>query len=174
MPKSARDTISEELGCNPIAIDSALVSGQMRKRLYWTNIPGATQPEDAGVDLRELIVKFPYYSEIELVDWTKRKVEQTKEKYGYIPPVFCPYSCTEITSKHYCLTAQGNSQTKSSTNLLHKDGAFYMLNADFWEILQTLPIGYTKCLEKENRRKSVIGNGWTVDVIAHLLRGALK
>ena len=103
--------------------------------------------------------------------YTKEVVPALKEKFGYIPDIFCPYVCTEITDKHYCLTAQGNSQTKSSTNLLHKDGKFYMFNADFWEILQTLPLGYTDCLEKENRRKTVIGNGWTVDVIAHIFKG---
>ena len=59
-----------------------------------------------------------------------------------------------LKKKHYCLTAQGNSQTKSSTNLLYKENKFYMFNADFWEVLQTLPIGYTSILEKENRRKN--------------------
>ncbi len=169
MPKEAKDIITEALGVEPIKINSKLVSGQMRNRLYWTNIPSVRQPIDKGYDLRKLIEEYPFYDEIELVEWTKKKVEQTREKFGYIPDIFCPYVCTEIKEKHYCLTAQGNSQTKSSTNLIHKNGKYYMLNADFWEILQTLPLGYTKCLGKENRRKTVIGNGWTVDVIAHIL-----
>ena len=153
MPNQAKQIITETLGVEPIKINSALVSGQMRNRLYWTNIPNVTQPQDKGIDLRRLINIFPFYRRINLVDWTAKKVEEIKEKFGYIPDIFCPYVLTEITDKHYCLTAQGNSQTKSSTNLLHKDGKFYMLNADFWEILQTLPLGYTDCLEKENRRK---------------------
>ncbi len=168
MPNEAKKIITETLGVEPIKINSSLVSGQFRNRLYWTNIPNVSQPTDKNIDLRNLIKEYPYFNAIELVEWTKKKVEETKDKFGYIPEIFCPYVCTEITDKHYCLTAQGNSQTKSSTNLLHKDGKFYMLNADFWEILQTLPEGYTKCLEKENKRKTVIGNGWTVDVIAHL------
>lgn len=168
MPNEAKQIITETLGVEPIKINSSLVSGQFRNRLYWTNIPNVNQPKDKHINLTNLIAKFPFYNEIELVKWTKRKAEETKEKFGYIPDVFCPYVCTEIKDKHYCLTAQGNSQTKSSTNLLHKDGKFYMFNADFWEILQTLPLGYTKILEKENRRKTVIGNGWTVDVIAHI------
>ena len=168
MPLEAKETISEILGVQPIAINSELVSGQMRNRLYWTNIPNVSQPIDKDIDLRELIIKYPYYNEVQLVDWTKKKLVEIESKYGYIPNIFCPYNKVEITNKHYCLTAQGNSQTKSSTNLLHKDGKFYMFNADFWEILQTLPQGYTKSLEKEGRRKTVIGNGWTVDVIAHI------
>lgn len=37
------------------------------------------------------------------------------------------------------------------------------------EKLQTLPPGYTSCVSDTQRYKS-IGNGWTVDVIAHILR----
>lgn len=44
-----QDAISEKLGVEPIMIDSALVSAQRRKRLYWTNIPGVQQPEDKGM-----------------------------------------------------------------------------------------------------------------------------
>jgi len=39
MKKEFQDQISKELGCNPIEINSSLVSAQSRKRLYWTNIP---------------------------------------------------------------------------------------------------------------------------------------
>lgn len=174
MPNEAKQIITETLGVEPTKINSALVSGQMRNRLYWTNIPNVTQPQDKGIDLRQLVNTFTFYSRIDLVDWTAKKVKEIKEKFGYIPYIFCPYYCAEITDKHYCLTAQGNSQTKSSTNILHKDGKFYMFNADFWEILQTLPLGYTDCLEKENRRKTVIGNAWTVDVIAHIFKGLVQ
>ena len=55
MPKNIKAYISEELGCEPILINSALVSAQHRKRLYWTNIPGITQPEDKGILLRDII-----------------------------------------------------------------------------------------------------------------------
>lgn len=39
----------------PIEINSALVSAQNRRRLYWTNIPGITQPEDKGILLKDII-----------------------------------------------------------------------------------------------------------------------
>ena len=55
MPKAIRQYISEELGCEPILINSQLVSAQHRKRLYWTNIPGITQPEDRGILLRDIL-----------------------------------------------------------------------------------------------------------------------
>lgn len=55
MPKSIKDYISEELGCEPVLINSALVSAQHRKRLYWTNIKGVIQPEDKGILLRDIL-----------------------------------------------------------------------------------------------------------------------
>ena len=42
---------------------------------------------------------------------------------------------------------------------------------DEWELLQTLPKGYTKIEGiKESNRHRMIGNGWTVDVVAHILK----
>ena len=38
------------------------------------------------------------------------------------------------------------------------------------ERLQTLPDGYTEGISESQRRK-VIGNGWTAEVIAHILKG---
>jgi len=43
-----KEQITAELGVEPIMINSALLSAQSRKRLYWTNIPGVKQPEDRG------------------------------------------------------------------------------------------------------------------------------
>ena len=55
MPGNIKAYISEELGCEPVQINSALVSAQSRKRLYWTNIGGITQPEDKGLLLKDIL-----------------------------------------------------------------------------------------------------------------------
>jgi len=55
MPRNIKAYISEELGCEPILINSALVSAQQRKRLYWTNIPNITQPADRCVLLKGIL-----------------------------------------------------------------------------------------------------------------------
>lgn len=55
--QNIKDFISEQLGVQPIMINSALVSAQTRKRCYWTNIPGVTQPEDRGILLQSLIIQ---------------------------------------------------------------------------------------------------------------------
>ena len=55
MPKEAKALISETLGVEPIMIDAGLVSAQQRKRLFWTNIPNITQPENKGIYLENII-----------------------------------------------------------------------------------------------------------------------
>lgn len=53
--KNIKDFISEQLGVQPIMINSALVSAQQRKRCYWTNIPNICQPEDKGIFLKDIL-----------------------------------------------------------------------------------------------------------------------
>lgn len=54
--KNIKAFISDQLGVEPIMINSALVSGQNRKRCYWTNIPNVTQPEDRGILLQDCLI----------------------------------------------------------------------------------------------------------------------
>ena len=53
--QNIKDAISDELGVQPIMINSSLVSAQTRKRCYWTNIPNIEQPADRGVLLKDII-----------------------------------------------------------------------------------------------------------------------
>lgn len=58
MKKEFQDVITEQLWVEPIEIDSALVSAQRRKRLYWTNIPWVTQPEDKWILLKDILLDY--------------------------------------------------------------------------------------------------------------------
>ena len=151
MPLEAREEITSILGVEPIMIDSALVSAQNRKRLYWTNIIGVKQPNDRNIKLTDILTN--NREEITLVPYVQKKLDKIIEKYGYIPDMFNPYNCAEINDKSPCLTAQGNSQTKSSSVIIHKNGKYSMLNAIEWERLQTLPDNYTSVLNESNRKK---------------------
>lgn len=55
MKKEYQDVISGYFGVQPIPINSSLVSAQNRYRLYWTNIPNVTQPDDRGILLRDVL-----------------------------------------------------------------------------------------------------------------------
>ena len=57
MKKEWQDIISEYLWVQPIEINSALVSAQNRRRLYWTNIPWIQQPQDRWILLKDILQK---------------------------------------------------------------------------------------------------------------------
>ena len=80
MKKEYLDVISDQLGVEPILINSSLVSAQNRQRYYWTNIPGIEQPEDKGItwgDVREHGVNTEnfYYTE-KAVQWLARSSQR--------------------------------------------------------------------------------------------------
>jgi DNA-cytosine methyltransferase len=55
MKQEYQDVITEHLGVEPVMINSSLLSAQNRKRLYWTNIPGVSQPDDEGLFLQDIL-----------------------------------------------------------------------------------------------------------------------
>jgi len=76
MPKIIKDYISDELGCEPVQINSALVSAQQRKRLYWSNIEGIAQPEDKGILLKDILQSgIPYQDKSHCITATYQGAE---------------------------------------------------------------------------------------------------
>ena len=70
-----------------------------------------------------------------------------------------------IDGKHPTLTTlTGGGQRKTITD----GNEMFYLNPEHCEKLQTVPLGYTKTAS-ERQRFRMLGNGWTVDVIAFIL-----
>lgn len=80
MKKEFQDIISAELGVEPIEINSSLLSAQNRKRLYWTNIPNVTQPDDKGILLKDIVHEFADIPEKSLM--TSRNFEHVNRPFG--------------------------------------------------------------------------------------------
>ena len=55
MKKDDAAFITQLMGVEPIRINSKLVSAQLRDRLYWTNIPNVTAPQDKGIKLQDIL-----------------------------------------------------------------------------------------------------------------------
>lgn len=169
MEKKWADVISEELGVEPIMINSALVCAAERKRLYWTNIPNIEQPEDRGVVLKDIVIpasevpdKYWYTKYPITVHEGDIKVKatihlnghrQAKEVYGL---------------NHKCNTLLCDGNGGNLVKKIYQDSRVRKLMPLEYERLQTLPDYYTDCVA-DSRRYTAIGNGWTVDVIAHIL-----
>jgi DNA (cytosine-5)-methyltransferase 3A len=68
--------------------------------------------------------------------------------------------------KCHTLTTCGGGNTQKKVYI---DGRARKLTPIEYERLQTLPDNYTACVA-DSHRYSAIGNGWTVDVIAHIFK----
>ena len=79
MKKEFRDKISEIMWCEPILIDSALVSAQHRERYYRTNIPNVTQPDDKWIMLKDVIITEPVEEKYYL---TETQLNTIKRNFG--------------------------------------------------------------------------------------------
>ena len=78
MSKQNEQIITDTLGVKPVMLNASLVSAQVRKRLFWTNIPVA-RLEDKGILLSSVLqspdeVDIKYFVSQQAVDtYTKRK-----------------------------------------------------------------------------------------------------
>jgi DNA (cytosine-5)-methyltransferase 3A len=157
--KEATNTITETLGIKPISINSKLVSAQNRPRYYWTNIPDIKQPLDKGITTNDIFDYSGVLADECRVKWLNSESGKKSIKNGYTK--VNPYP------KSGCLTALGHK--KWNENYLYRDGVYKYLSQTEIEKLQTLPIGYTKILSYDEAY-DCIGDGWTVDVIAHIFK----
>jgi len=156
--KEATNIITETLGVNPISINSKLVSAQNRPRYYWTNIKGITQPEDKNITTNDV---FDYLGKIipyNRVKWLENKSGKQSILKGYTK--VNPYP------KSGCITANGHK--KWNENYLYKDGIYRFLSISEIEKLQTVSPGFCDCLTYDEAY-DVLGDGWTIDIITHIL-----
>ena len=200
--------LSKAIGVNAIEINSALVSAQNRRRLYWTNIGMQPmglfgdlasiipQPKDKGILLKDILeseVDAKYYL-------SQQRIETMLKSERSVPYV------NEETKKFNCLLAGynkiptdgqyvvHNTMPRSSTNgnggtghLSRTDGKSGTLDVKQGrqkvllnerkirrltplecERLQTVKDGYTS-VASDSQRYRMLGNGWTVDAIVHIL-----
>ena len=168
MKKEYQEVITEYLGVEPILINSALVSAQNRERLYWTNIPNVTQPEDKGILLGDILENI----ERRFID--KSKIKQywkTNNYYQYDLSGKGHKSQDQrayfTDKKHGTIPSHGAS---SKVKVFDKEENISYLTSIECERLQTVPDNYTNCVS-DSKRMSILGNGWTVDVIAHIFNG---
>lgn len=167
MKDECKQVISECLGCEPIFIDSADFSAQSRPRYYWTNIPVNMMYEKSNkvlADIMETNVdeKFFYNYPLTNIDMSKQVCAIMDFKNHDIHKrIFNPaFKCHTLTT-----CGGGNTQKKVIDN-----GRARKLTPLEYERLQTLPDNYTAGVS-DTARYTACGNGWTVDVIAHILKG---
>lgn len=171
MSEGIKNEITNQLGVEPILIDSADFSAQIRKRWYWTNIPVDLNYGTSNLVIADIIYEHEYrvrdFSKyLGTVRWND---EETHCRYdtsgkGYYSQAS---RCRKPSVKSNTLTASGNDKN----NIWLSNYTLRILHPIEAERLQTLPDNYTECLASKVKRSEVCGNGWTVDVIIHILKG---
>ncbi|GKX65628.1 DNA cytosine methyltransferase [Inconstantimicrobium mannanitabidum] len=193
MKQEYRDIISSYLGVQPIRINSSLVSAQKRDRLYWTNIPDVEVPEDKGILLESILENGDvdqdkaYCLDANYFKGTNVKTYLTKSKRQIV------WMIPEATKKGYVEVSEGQcidltfikSKTRRGRLMIEKSNCLTATNFNYCKVtsdwfrkltpvecerLQTLPDNYTEGISNTQRYKC-LGNGWTVDVITHILKG---
>lgn len=166
MKNEDKDIITETFGVEPIMINSSLVSAQDRKRYYWTNIPNVSQPSDKNLLLKDIVEdtveeKYWYKQDFEYHGEEKRPIATLNIKgHDILKRVY------GLNQKAPTLTAcrGGNLQKK-----VYQYGKCRKLTPLEYERLQTVPEGYTEGVANTHRY-NMLGDGWTVDVIAHIFK----
>ena len=185
--QNIKDFISEQLGVQPIMINSALVSAQQRKRCYWTNIPGVCQPKDKGILLKDILESGVAWQDKSYcmtasydraVFWntmqrSQRSMIAEPARIGQYGNGGQRQRIYSVHGKSVTLSANGGGQGAKTglykIDLPDGDYIIRKLTPVEAERLQTLPDNYTEGISKTQRYKC-IGNGWTVDVISHILK----
>lgn len=166
--------LSKAIEVKPIMINSSLVSAQNRQRLYWTNIglePQGLfgdldtiiqQPKNKSILLKDILepkVDSKYYLSDKMILWLdkhalKRDVDVKK---------------LDGNQKSSCLTATAQAKKNLSTDYIIDKTKLRCLMPIECERLQTVADNYTNHVS-DSQRYRMLGNGWTVDVIVHILK----
>jgi site-specific DNA-cytosine methylase len=153
MKKEHLAVISAQLWVEPVFINSALVSAQNRQRYYWANWEFG-QPEDKGIVLADII-------ESGAVDREKSYcIDACYYKGG---------SVNNYMDKKRRQVALCQSEQRLCVFEKNDTRPVRKLTPVECERLQTVDDHYTAHVSNTQRYK-MLGNGWTVDVIAHIFR----
>lgn len=184
MKKEDEDVISELMGVQPIRINSKRITAQMRDRLYWTNIQVDKELEEKDIKVND-ILKDGYYP------FDKARCLMKNDSHGYYN------GCNWTPSKRFyrwyykafttmvfpnkedfdrCLEEFNRVVGgRKATAKMFDDyvGDVFDCARYLWKEerarLQTIPERYIENLSEKDA-SDLIGDGWTIDVIAHILR----
>lgn len=178
MKQEDESYISDSMGVKPIRINSSLLSAQLRDRLYWTNIPNATVPKDKHIVLNDILdhgysdrdkARALLVSDCRPLSDPKKMMHRYKK---FTTLIFKSKEHYEECNNEFLNLLNGKKSTakfwdEHDTNVF--DGVRY-LNKKERARLQTVPEKYVECMS-EKEAADLLGDGWTVDVIAHILKG---
>lgn len=189
MKKEFRDIITQDLGVEPLTINSSLVSAQTRIRLYWTNIPNVLLPRDMNIYMGHVIERIPIQIPVQIFERDidsaiiRRGIQRVLGNSKYVDNFIWKWDSAgrilvnrpdglkiQRIGRIACMDTKCDIITYTTRpHIITRDTNIRMATPEECEVLQGLPRGYTDGISKSQRYKC-IGNGWTVGVISHILR----
>lgn len=186
MKKEYVDIISEILGVEPVLINSNVFSAQNRARLYWTNFDIPELPEDKGIVMADILedgftdrlksfcIDASYYKGGNL----KSYFDKHRRQLVFSDDGLCHIGDADINGHDLLKRVyhrSGKAPTVNTMNGGNREPKVYVEGMKYRKLtcleterLQTLPDNYTAHVSNTQRYKG-IGNGWTVDVICHIM-----
>ena len=197
MKQEWKDIISDLLGVQPIFINSADFSAQNRQRLYWTNIPVYTWTpcNDKLQDILETgqvdrdkshCLDANYFKGGNLKSYFEKHRRQLVFN-RCIQVGEADIKGRDILKRVY--SPEGKAPTLTTCGGGHREPKVYVpplqwrkLTPIECERLQTVPDNYTSKGVRDGKevkisntqRYKMLGNGWTIDVIAHIFESLRK
>jgi len=162
MKKESKQQLDDYLGVEGIYINSELVSFQKRARYYWSNLSFGL-PENQYISFQD------YKESGDLSQYKLNPTPSRIRMWGGGKGNNGVQSCANVTNadKVYCLTTK-QDRCPNSGLVEYEDFCRYLTQREL-EAAQTIDPGYTDCLSY-NQAQAVLGNGWTIDTICHILK----
>lgn len=164
-----KEIINQALGCTGVSFNSQLLSAQYRNRLYWSNfnfeVP-TSRKEIYMQDILEDTVPDKYYLGQKMYDYIMSP--GTKDWQSGKLEINLKIARPLTASMHKMHRADTDNYVSTEYKPVDKTNVRKLTPLEC-ERLQTLPDNYTEGI-CDTHRYQCIGNGWTIDVIAWILR----
>lgn len=176
MKKEYQDVITSYLGVGPIFIDSRHFTGHIRKRYYWTNLHVNEIKVKKSLKIEDIIDQDPFDKKLSFfLDRTPLSPTESYDGIITVNPKTTKGSQTWQRGRVYDVKGSCPTICASLFDLnITEDSILYRkLTVHECEKLQGVPRGYTDTVSK-NQAGKLLGNGWTVDVITHILQSDIS
>lgn len=157
MTNKDKQVFNDNLKVEPIHINSALVSAQERNRYYWTNIKNVNQPQDRNIKLSDIVE----YNSPREENWSEKKTEFVIKKSQSTMYVKVD------GEKSLPITARGYAAW--NTQFVTDNEGIRDLTISEYRKLQTIPEWYNFGDLTKTKITDLIGDGWNIETIKHIL-----
>jgi len=185
MTKKWEKVLSSAIGVPSFEINSNLVSAQNRRRLYWTNISNnLKQPKNKNIFLEDILENLSFPNKATILGRRLGEDGKRKDNDKSIPITQCLEVRDTNRHKSNCLTTVSKDNVLTTLPIGRHPGVYTNklpyrnYTCVECERLQTVIDNYTqfgidingkKVVISDSARRKMLGNGWTVEVIVHIL-----